>query len=329
VKIALCETKPTPRGDYILDCLRAGFERHDENVYNLRLADPIEALDLMDVAVMICAPNPADKTTKQMIRRHEIWDRSRIVGRPILVIDSGFFHTQADAEMRDGFKADRHGGFTRFDKSVYYQLGWNGFKRTALLPTNNLKRFHGLSIRIQKPQIIDTTRPIIIIGQPDQGVSCWDVNLVGMYRDLVERLREICNCTGEIRFRQHPRIFKDARRFPMQAKWTRRFFGHDVTFSTHVDIAEDLRDIGTAFVYSSNAAVQTVIRGIPTFVESDDCPAWPVSCGEWKLFPTEPTPPTMTMIEWAQQIAASQWNCSEMANGSAWKELKARIPVKR
>ncbi len=70
-------------------------------------------------------------------------------------------------------------------------------------------------------------------------------------------------------------------------------------------------------------------RGIPTFVESDNCVAAVVSDGDWNHYPDVcPTSP-MFRGQWARQVASSQWNCAEMRDGSAWEHLKKFKPIAR
>lgn len=332
MKIALCETKPTPKGKHILRCLGSGFELHGDESFDLFLSDPADDVLEADVAVMVCMPNPADTRTEQMKRRHAIWNRCIPEGIPILILDSGFFQTQADANMSRTDSGDTDE--SEDDRLIYFQLGWNGFKREALCRQTEVDRFAMLAgVELQDLKPFDPDAPILIMGQTQNGVSCWDVDLNQLYKDLAVRLRKGLNLTNEIRFRQHPRIFRDSRRIKDQAEWARVFRGLRIGFSKQQHIAADLDDVGSVFVYSSNAAAQSILRGIPTFVESRNCVAWSVMNGPWSDFPTCCVPgfpaSKPVRVRWARIVASSQWNCAEMADGSAWEHLKKFIPVAR
>ena len=328
MRIALCETKPTPKGKHILRCLKDGFEAHGDEAFDILLSHPAERVLKADVAVMVCMPNPADQRTPQMKRRHAVWNHAITNGIPMLILDSGFFHTQADANMDriDSGETDE----TDDDRLIYFQLGWNGFKAEALCePTSDVDRFEALGLKMDVARVVDLSKPIMIMGQTHNGVSCWDVDLNELYKDLIVRLRTNMEFTGEIRFRQHPRVYRDARRHPDQAEWYKVFRGLRVRFSRTQNIANDLDDIGAVFVYSSNAASQSILRGIATFVESPNCVAAPVADGNWNDFPNVSPSSAEQRLTWARSVASSQWNCAEMRDGSAWEHLKKSKPIAR
>lgn len=89
-----------------------------------------------------------------------------------------------------------------------------------------------------------------------------------------------------------------------------------------VPLSEDLKDAWALVTFSSNAAVEALLAGVPVF-----CTA---PCGAYRM-----GLPDLSRIEapvmpdgreqWAWNLAAAQWRLEEMRSGQCWEELQNQL----
>ncbi len=101
-------------------------------------------------------------------------------------------------------------------------------------------------------------------------------------------------------------VYSDVREHPVQ---------NDVP-----PLASILSNYDLAVTYSSNAAVETVIAGIPTIALSDISIAYPVTSHD-VLAPVY----IGDREQWAYNLAYRQWTHDELADGTAWETLRHGI----
>lgn len=87
-----------------------------------------------------------------------------------------------------------------------------------------------------------------------------------------------------------------------------------------VSLQHDLKDAWALVTYSSAAANEALIAGVPAFVGFRQCAAAPMAAGELSAIESPARPDGRE--EWAAGLAASQWTLSELADGAAWKALQ-------
>lgn len=79
---------------------------------------------------------------------------------------------------------------------------------------------------------------------------------------------------------------------------------------------EDLKDAWALVTWSSAAANEALLAGVPVFV-APGCVAAPM--GSTDLTKIEAPAKPLGRIEWAARLAASQWTIEELREGAAWR----------
>ncbi len=121
------------------------------------------------------------------------------------------------------------------------------------------------------------------------------------------------------------------KRFDMP-KWYRettahlRAFGYEVKFRPHPQggppqrnarsLAADLAEADICVTMNSNAGVEAVLAGVPTFALDQGSMAWPVTTHDLAELPY--CPPREA---WAHALAWKQYSIEEMASGLAWDAI--------
>ena len=97
-------------------------------------------------------------------------------------------------------------------------------------------------------------------------------------------------------------------------------------------IEEDLEDAHAVVTFSSNAAVDAVLSGVPAFVLGPGI-AKPVSNTDLSKIEEPWFPTEKERLQWCYDLAYCQWRVEEMEDGSLWADLKkilsrpeARLP---
>lgn len=329
MKVALCLTKASPRGRYILDCFSKGIKRHGDSIRWVAEQNKVEpVLSKSDLAVQICVSNKHDTRPGSAVFRHEVRRVLQEQNKRCLIIDSGFLNTQTDLELKQDierpeikFSTKSPATFTGTDSSIYYEVGYDGLKRhaqyyNACSPPTRWKKL-GYQLH---PWRHDKKLPILFLGQTYHGASSQHISIYKWYREAALAIRDATN--QRILFRQHPRIFKvHHRRIKDTERVSAAFTGvGNWSFCTNWTLEESLQNASAVVVFSSNAAVMPVIQGIPTFVADDGCMAWDVRSGD----PGEILSPHLPdRTQWAYNLAYAQWNCTELRNGECWEHFKA------
>lgn len=83
---------------------------------------------------------------------------------------------------------------------------------------------------------------------------------------------------------------------------------------------EDLRGAWALVTYSSSAAVEALIDGVPVFVGAE-CAASPMASGSLENIESPETPKGRK--QWAAGLAGLQWTLEELREGVAWRTLNA------
>ena len=90
---------------------------------------------------------------------------------------------------------------------------------------------------------------------------------------------------------------------------------------TQATIEADLENCHALVTYTSNAAVDAVLRGVPVFVSQESAAVsvgQPLSRLPYIERPSRP----VTRVEWAGVLADHQWSFDEIRSGVAWKALQ-------
>lgn len=93
------------------------------------------------------------------------------------------------------------------------------------------------------------------------------------------------------------------------------------TKKTERPIEADLMDAHCTVVYTSNAAVNSILAGIPAIC-TEKCAA---SIMSGSIDQIENLPMPDNRLEWAGVLADNQWTLAEIARGRAWEKLNEKI----
>ncbi len=83
-------------------------------------------------------------------------------------------------------------------------------------------------------------------------------------------------------------------------------------------LAEDLQGAWALVTYSSNAAVEAVVRGVPVFC-LHECAASAMGLSDLSMIESPAYPDWRE--QWAANLAANQWTLEEIAAGECWREI--------
>jgi hypothetical protein len=222
------------------------------------------------------------------------WRRASIIRRanpamPVLVMERGYVG----------------------DRFHWTSLGWNGLNGRAIFP----KRPAGSWRHMQNGfSVLHPWRPplpgrddryALILGQVQGDQACKNVNLPYQYRQWYNYLTQRGH---SVRFRPHPKALGQANGI-QRASYTRG------------TLEEDLAGAKFSVSWNSNSSVDSVLQGVPSVTFDEGAMAWPVTSHELGNPVTMPS-----RTEWAAQLAWCQWQPSELADGSAWRAVKAVKP---
>lgn len=195
----------------------------------------------------------------------------------------------------------------------------------------NSLTYNGLHGHGYWPQALSEPRPrppmrpwrtggsyVLLCGQVNGDVALTDMDPKVWYPKTVDLLR--ARFRMPVWFRGHPRWPWD---YPENAD--RRFHGNP-NAESGMSLEKNLDGAALAATYSSTCAVNSVLAGVPTLVESVGCPAWPVAGHGMHAVPTRPD-----REAWVHELSYRQWSEAEMAEGAmnAWlvagyEEARAR-----
>lgn len=313
MRVAVLRTKPTPRGDYILDAWRSGLVNCGDTPVDVSVASPLKLLDDCDAAVQICAPTPRDKTDVGCFRR-AVADRFSELGRRIVTIDSGFVRNQAQAQERGLLLADT-GSYRKYDGSVYYAVGLGGIKAAAVYPSPAGSESRWAKLRYPLGAWRKGGKLVVLMGQPLGAQGSATINIYDWY---ARAWRDARAAGFSVAYRPHPSLRKSkARMAADHAAFSAKTSRNVPVFAGTLDAA--IAAAGVVATWSSNACVSAVLAGVPVVVYSDLCVAWPVASHGAGGFSALVYP---DRTAWCEQLAWSQWNIDEMRTGECWSRVR-------
>ena len=331
MKAALCLTKDSVRGRYILECFAQGLSNNGDRFEWIEsrfvkhkcsqrgVEEICQLVSSCDVVVQICTANKHHRNIESGWFRHAVEDAACLAGIRRIVIDSGFLSNQREAESgHSGFCVARPETFRKHDGRIYYQVGYDGLKRNAQYynkdsPPDRWQKLNR-SLRKQKQN-----GSVLMIGQPITGASVEHSNILEWYRRTANELR------GEfVVFRPHPSVMKNKRIREQEKRW---LFGtvfkdsKNWCYRFRSDIESEFEEARIIAVFSSNASVEASVDGLSVYGCDPICMAWPIRSKKSDGFAI----PDRT--QWACDLAYAQWNCSEMRSGECWSHLRPHYRV--
>lgn len=324
MKVALCLSKDTIRAKYLLSCFEEGLRGHGDHAVWIRNPDrDQDALAAADVAIQVCTNNRHHGNVGAARMRRTVDEVCRRTNKRLLIIDTGFIKSQSWHETHiDGaaghgvplFDLDHQETFENVADCMYYEIGYDGLKRNGVYYNENSPSDRWEKLGVELLPWAKGGEYVLLIGQTRWGASTQHMDLFEWYRLTVRQIREKDDLP--IVFRHHCRTFK---REDRRAAEQRKLRDLGVTFSDKWLLLDDLADAAVAVVCSSNAAVESVVAGVPTIVSDPVCMAWDVA-GHDVHQVVDPPKPDRT--QWARNVAYAQWNTREMRDGTAWSHLR-------
>lgn len=330
--VGLCYSKPTVRAHYLLECFAEGVKVHgDETLLIDDAASCDQFVKRADVCVQVCTANKFhDKNDPVFIFRNAVDAAVKRHNKRLVIIDTGFIWNQTQLEIRQDSKSGKHQPIFALDdratydavlETVYYEVGFDGLKRHADYCNANSPddRWQKLHLTMKNWRRDGEGDHVLLVGQSLRGASSQDVDIFQWLRWTVQRM--LMAGPQHFVYRMHPRCFKRPERKPKERDRIREAFDGlcNYEISDRWRLEDDLKHAKAAVVYSSNAAVTSVIRGVPTFVGSEGCMAWEVANTDFSRI-DQPILPNRG--QWAWNLAYAQWNCGEMKRGECWAHLR-------
>jgi hypothetical protein len=112
-------------------------------------------------------------------------------------------------------------------------------------------------------------------------------------------------------FRKQVEIACEARGWPLHIRHHPSYQGNSHT------LAVDLAGAALAVTWSSTAAIEAVIEGVPTYAFNRNAITAPVTRPSFLYKPYYGD-----RLAWARSLAFRQWTLAELANGSAWWHIR-------
>ena len=165
-----------------------------------------------------------------------------------------------------------------------------------------------------KPWKEGTSGHILLLGQKPKDSALYGLDMLPWLDEMAGKLSAH---NKPIVFRPHPRVRKKYHRKenPLSPP-------PGTTLSTNRDLEKDLAGAAFSVAYSSTAAVESVLAGVPCVTFHKGAIARPVTSRDIQqpYYRPDRTP-------WCHETAWKQWSNAEIANGDAWEHLKQYLLV--
>ena len=144
--------------------------------------------------------------------------------------------------------------------------------------------------------------------------------------DIIKRIRQHSDRT--IVIRPHPRNLKYGinQSERIRAKFKNVIVSKDVNSNGYTggeSLERDLQNAHCVVTYNSLSAVESVVKGIPTFALDDGSMIWPIAHKD--LSKIESLDYNIDITQWQNDIAYCQWTNQEHKTGESWAHLKPLI----
>lgn len=318
MKIAICHTKQSENANQVYEAFDKGVSRHGDTAVHIEFGN-ISAMDGCDVFFMVSYPNvvcedyifcddfpeyiPEKQPSNHMNNfRLEVWKKAKEQNKRMIVLDTGVI----------GY--NRNIGRNSQD---YYQLSFDCIKNLGRYYTENSPpdRFNRFRRPIMPWQKFNNEGNVLLIGQVRYGIASQHIDIQKWYRIVYETVMNTANppFRGRIGFRNHPngQPIKDILNKCSKLKELQpRSYRHDLLSST------------CTITFSSQAAIESVIMGVPVVACSKVCLGYEfMGIGLAKF----QRPAEFPREQWLYNLAYTQYNVEEMAEGLAWDMLRPHV----
>ena len=242
-----------------------------------------------DVAIVWGIFKKKGKKKRQGLK--QIIDTHRANGKRVIVVERGFVR-----------------------RDIYSSIGWNGLNGRADFKNRDMPSDRFESLNIDVADWRSSGSHILLCGQVPWDSSVQHLNKWKGYdgysnwcKKTIESIKK--HTDRPIVFRNHPDLLSAKPEKRSILDWIRQ--RKDVRWSEG-PIDKDFDDAWSVVAYNSNVTVDAAIRGIPVFVS--DIGAMALDVANTDLSAIE-SPARPCRKQWLNNIAYSQWNPGEMAEG--------------
>lgn len=202
-------------------------------------------------------------------------------------------------------------GFIKRDD--YYMAGFNGLNNRAKFNNKNSPPDRWKLLQTAIAPMRSTGENIVICGQVPWDASVQGVDIVNWYGELIKYIRTLTD--RPIIFRPHP----------LAVEHTPDYLGTRRSTRT---LAEDFANAFCVVTYNSNTGVDATLAGLPVTAFDKGSMVFDIAGKDIAsiAMPLYPTPKKVQ--QWANDIAYTQWNLQEFAEGLPWRHL-LRIDTQR
>lgn len=340
MRVGLLNTKPTVRANFLLRSVEQGIRAAgDDTLWLDDYQNYHGKLDKIDVAVQVCFPNKhkSEDPKLQAIGQFRLDINKAMVARGLraLTIDTGFIRNQSQYELQLSAKSRTNPVIFDPDnlqlmeqslQDIYYEIGYDGLKRHADYCNTDSPPDRWQLLGVPLLPWRKTGKHILLLGQTLKGQSSQHIDIYQWYAEIARKIR--AHSGREIVFRHHPRISKtrpeagNRSRVPKDRQAVVNVLGNSFpgfTWHRHWLLQDDLKDCWACVAFTTNAIVEAVVAGVPSFSLDSGCIAWPVTGHDVAQMEAPPMP---VREQWAYDLAYAQWNVAEMRSGAVWNHFR-------
>ncbi len=223
---------------------------------------------------------PCDLNVAWTIRKPERFGNDA----PVCIIESGYTCRRDDLILNENDYLDR--------RVHNFSISWNNFNQLATwIPEGNpCDRWEKLGIELQ-PWKRSGGEYVLVLGQ-----TAGDITVCHDYRTFLHTMVEFAEASQPlpVRLRYHPLVKV-----------------------TEQSLSTQLERAAMCVTFSSNAAVEAVIAGVPTMVFSKNSVAYPVTSHILTKGPRY-----ADRQQWANDLAYRQYTLQELRDGTAWEQIE-------
>jgi len=265
-----------------------------------------------DVAIVYGSPGAGDGRRRQIrqsiISRHQgpvLIVETPLLGRKVLPPGRSLLQRKS-GESFDRFRISLNGSF--WDNGIFCNEPADGAR------WETLRRELGL-------ELMDYRKDgdhILLIGQVPGDASLRGLDVYGWIESTVIDLA--IQSDRRIVIRPHP--LSDHKKLGALARRLRSLGLDKCEIRPGGTLSEALRSAWATITYSSGAAIDSLLMGIPAFSLCPASMAWPVT--DHELAKIE-APTLFDRRPWLDRLAHSQWTVEEIATGTVWARFREKI----
>lgn len=306
--IGICYTKDRATANHLADSAYEGFSKHYECV-KVTKTNYQKFLPKCKFLVQVCYPNLHHyHTEKRPNHRKAHSFRNAIIDLGFLnksiYLETGFLHSQVAYDLQ---KIKDHVA-ENLDQ-IYYAVGVSGLKGEATYCNQKSAsdRFEQLGVSVQSHHQ-GQGNYILIVGQAQFGLSSWDINIRQWYVDIATQIKK--HTKLPIVLRPHPKVVLNEREWLVE----RQFLNGNMHLFEWSRFAR-IEDAACVVSYSSNAAIDALVAGIPIIVRSKRNVAYPIAMHDIANVKKPTYPDNQTLYKFLFDLAYAQWTPAEIRTG--------------